>query len=144
MDKLERLKKMIGYLIYTDKLSIKSTQSEIAERVNANKVSVSRALSGNEEFLTDSFLDRLNNAFGGEFNPEWVKRGEGDMLNSIEYKTSGNDSPIVGHKAKIIGNNNFSPQQSDSAGYQEIIKRYQGQLEKTLHVIDKLIDKYGQ
>ena len=70
--KIERVSKLIGYLIFIGKLPICSIQKVISDKLNANKVSISRALSGNEEYLTDSFIERLNNGFGGLFELNWL------------------------------------------------------------------------
>jgi hypothetical protein len=80
--KLERLINLIGYLIYTGKLSIKSIQSDIAKAINANNVSVSRALNGTKNYLTDDFIKRINNAFGNPFNTEWIINGIGEKINN--------------------------------------------------------------
>jgi transcriptional regulator with XRE-family HTH domain len=75
--RLERLNMLIGYLIYTGDLSCKAIQKEIADKLNANKVNISKALNGNEDYLTDSFIERFNTAFGSPFDKEWLLKGEG-------------------------------------------------------------------
>lgn len=64
------------------------TQSDLAEKMQSNKVNVSRAMAGNERYLTDKFLKRLNNSFGGVFNEEWLLYGDGEMLNSNPIYTN--------------------------------------------------------
>jgi transcriptional regulator with XRE-family HTH domain len=68
--KLERLNSLVGFLIYNGNLSCKGIQKEIAAKMNASKVSISRALNGNKGYLTDSFIERLNAAFGSPFDNE--------------------------------------------------------------------------
>ena len=77
--KIERINKLIRHLVFKEKLPVNSIQKVIAEKLNANKISISRALSGNEEYLTDSFIERLNNAFDNEFNLDWLLTGIGNM-----------------------------------------------------------------
>ena len=64
------------------------TQSDLAEKMQSNKVNVSRAMAGNERYLTDKFLKRLNNSFGGVFNEDWLLYGDGEMLNSNPIYTN--------------------------------------------------------
>lgn len=64
------------------------TQSDLAEKMQSNKVNVSRAMAGNERYLTDKFLKRLNNSFGGVFNEDWLLYGDGEMLDSNPIHTS--------------------------------------------------------
>lgn len=52
-----------------------------------SKVSVSRAFSGNDKYLTKSFLKRFNSAFNDIFNEEWLTNNKGDMLNVTDDNT---------------------------------------------------------
>lgn len=64
------------------------TQLDLAEKMMSDKNTISRALKGNERYLTDKFLKRLNNSFGGVFNEEWLLYGDGEMLNSNPIYTN--------------------------------------------------------
>lgn len=64
------------------------TQLDLAEKMMSDKNTISRALKGNERYLTDKFLKRLNNSFGGVFNEEWLLDGDGEMLNSNPMHTN--------------------------------------------------------
>ncbi|NMA74477.1 MAG: hypothetical protein GX963_10030 [Bacteroidales bacterium] len=57
------------------------TQKNLAEKINSSSPNVSRAMKGDEEYLTDSLLLRINEAFDNIFNEEWLLSGEGEMLN---------------------------------------------------------------
>jgi phage repressor protein C with HTH and peptisase S24 domain len=81
--KLERLNVLIGYLIYNGNLSCKAIQKEIADKMGANKVSISKALSGDKEYLTDSFIGRFNEAFGFPFDDEWLLGDSEEMPKEI-------------------------------------------------------------
>lgn len=76
-NKEERLQMAVRYLISEGHID---TQKDIADRMNANKVSISNALKGNEKYLTDKFMERFNSSFGGIFNTMWLIDGIGDML----------------------------------------------------------------
>jgi hypothetical protein len=98
--KVERVNKLIGYLIFTGKLSIHSLQKTISETLKANKVSVSRALKGDEGYLTDSFIERLNSGFENPFELDWLLlKSDGNMLRNahIGHTTNGDYSPITGN-----------------------------------------------
>ena len=59
----------------------------------ASASNVSSALSGVETVLTDKFMSRFNESFGGLFNDEWLLSGEGEMLKdgSMPRPKSSND-----------------------------------------------------
>lgn len=79
MDKKSRLKKAFDYL---KENGIAHTQKEIATQMGATPPNVSSALKGVENVLTDSFLNRFNEAYGGIFSINWLIKGEGDMLSN--------------------------------------------------------------
>jgi hypothetical protein len=132
--KLLRLEKLIGYLIFTGKIPIHSIQSELASKIEANKVSISRALSGEKKYLTDNFIERLNSEFGEQFNLEWLLSGEGEMLktnNQISENNSGTG---------IIGNNVNGGGINDNKiilEMVEILKKKDEQIDKLLQIIQK-------
>jgi hypothetical protein len=84
MTKLERTIKLIGYLIFTEKLSLKAIQQEIAVKIGYNRIGVSKALNGDEKYLTDNFLEKFNYKFGVPFNVEWLLFGKGEPLSAKE------------------------------------------------------------
>ncbi|NDV58941.1 S24 family peptidase [Bacteroides sp. 519] len=75
--KISRLRIAFEYL---KENGIANTQAEVAQKMNAADVTISRAFNGNEKYLTDKFLKRFNRGFGEIFNLNWLQRGEGDML----------------------------------------------------------------
>lgn len=79
-EKIDRINKIVSYLIGKDLISRQSPQKDIAEKIKSNSTNVSYALNGNSRYLTDSFLKRTNKAFGSIFNESWLLTGEGDML----------------------------------------------------------------
>jgi len=83
MDK-EILKKAFSYLRTLGKAH---TQKDLAEAMQYNPASVSRAFSGDNRYLTEDFLISLNKAFGNIFRQEWLMTGEGEMLISQQPKT---------------------------------------------------------
>jgi hypothetical protein len=58
--KLDRLNCLIRFLIFSEKISYKSTQKDIQKAMNRD--SISKALNGDENYLTDNFLKVLKSA----------------------------------------------------------------------------------
>lgn len=55
-------------------------QQDVAEMMGTDKANISRALKGDEKYLTNRFLRRFNEAYGNIFNIEWLIDGVGEML----------------------------------------------------------------
>lgn len=85
MNRLERLKKSIDYLIKNGYIHF---QTDIAKKMDSHPQPVSRACNGDERYLTDKFLKRFNAAFNNIFNIEWLLTGEGEMLSSTAETTN--------------------------------------------------------
>jgi hypothetical protein len=157
-EKLNRLNALIRYLIWKEQISYLSPQKDISDRIDANNVSISNALNGNEKYLTDKLLERINNAYGKPFNIEWLLHGDGEMykdsqiVGEISNPTisgnSGNSNIIanVQGEVKNITNHQITEEtiKRASFGYQDIIKTYQEHAERLLCIIEKLSDKYGK
>lgn len=79
--KSERIDQVYRHLM---KINAISSKKDIAKKMDAAYTNVSRALNGDEKYLTDSFTERLNKSFGGLFNVEWITDGKGDMLRNPE------------------------------------------------------------
>ena len=100
MDKRERLNLAYNHLKSIGRIH---TQKDLAEKMGATPQNVSAALKGSASVLTDRFLIRLNEAFYGMFNLDWLITGIGDML-------SPTGKPLIADNAvsylPSIGNNN--------------------------------------
>lgn len=70
-----RLEDVVAY-IKGNKLA--KTQKEIALDININTVNLSRALNGDERYLTNSFLKKISDKY--HINIVWLLTGEGSML----------------------------------------------------------------
>ena len=77
MTQQDTLNKAIEYLKYQ---GLVSSKTDLAEQMGANRVSVSRACSGDPAYLTTDFIQRLNTTFGSIFSLSWLLTGEGSML----------------------------------------------------------------
>lgn len=77
MSKKNRIQEAFNYLKYK---GLTTSQKDLSEKMGANRVSVSRALNGDESYLTDDFIERLNTTFNSIFSSSWLLTGEGSML----------------------------------------------------------------
>lgn len=77
MERHERLKKAVEYLLKSGKLSKKKDLPSI---LNRRPETISRSLNGKNGNPTDDFFIIFNNAFGSSFNLDWLLKGDGDML----------------------------------------------------------------
>lgn len=80
-DRVERIGSCIEYLKGIGKIH---KQQDIADKVGMDKSNLSRALNGDDRYLTDRFLQRFNVAFDNVFNTSWLLAGEGKMLRQPE------------------------------------------------------------
>ncbi len=70
-----------------------SKKQDLADKMGVNKSSVSRAFSGSDSYLTDSFLEKFSDCFGGIFNMGWLLTGKGSMFaNNPDGIVAGRDN----------------------------------------------------
>lgn len=77
---MERAKRLREAFNYVRGKGLIHTQKDLSVRMQASEANVSKALKGEEQILTDSFLRRFNTAFDNIFNSQWLLMGEGDMF----------------------------------------------------------------
>lgn len=68
------------------------TQKDISDRGLIAKTNLSRAIKGDERYLTHKFLEKFASEFN--FNYEWLLTGTGEMLNDSEEETIGKQYSI--------------------------------------------------
>jgi len=137
--KLERVDFLIRFLIYSKKLSYNNYKKDLSEGMKTHYVTISRALSGDESYLTDNFIEKLNNTFGNPFNLDWLLNGEGECYNNQQV---GNIENSVAVGVNVFGSNN-SFQVPESivkviTNYDERMKNQQKQMDKLLVIIENL------
>ncbi len=126
MNKKERFLQAYNYL---REKGLVHTQRNVSERMQTSDSNISKAIHGEEKYLTDKFLRRFNRAYNSMFNEEWLIFGEGEMFAPLPTTTISQTS--------VIGNNNATV--SDSAFMEEL--RQQRELVKTAQEqVNKLID----
>lgn len=90
-EKLQRLNQMFEYL---QSKGLVINKKDLSEKMRMrSQASLSRAFSGQERYLTDALLERINTSFGNIFSVEWMKTGNGQML-------IGTKDQIVAHVLK--------------------------------------------
>jgi hypothetical protein len=143
--KLERVNKLIGFLIFTGQLSLKATQQQIAAKMNYNKSSTTKALNGYEDYLTDSFIKKFNEAFGNPFENDWLIEGIGVPCKNITCGDIFKSVVVNGDVQGDIDNSNKSidvQQISDLNSCIDYIKQvvsnaFQRDQEKEKRIIEK-------
>lgn len=75
IDKKNRLEKAVAYL---KGAQIIKNQKDISDTGIVSEESLTRALKGNEKYLTDNFLKKIAAKYG--FNKDWLLTGNGSML----------------------------------------------------------------
>ncbi|CAA7389522.1 hypothetical protein [Chryseobacterium fistulae] len=115
---------------------IAKTQKSIASMLEINEVTLSRALNGNEDYLTESFLKKFADIF--EFNENWLLVGKGDMLNTTKIKGNNN----LNNTGNVGGNilNNSNSQSKCLADSIEILKNIIEEKDELLKAKDEIIN----
>lgn len=127
MDKQKRLLQVYEYLRTK---GLTRSQRELSETMQVSESTVSKALKGQDAYLTDKLLKRLNKSFGYLFNEDWLLYGVGDMLNS---------TPLQVNQSNIHGDNNVNTSLVDElAKAHDIASKAQEHVDKLLSIIDKL------
>lgn len=99
MDKKDRLNRAYSFLRYE---GVIKNQTEFAKKMGASRSSVSSALSGNELFLTDTFLMRFAHSFK-QISLDWLLREEGPMLTiTPEFKSENTPQVLEGYVNKDV------------------------------------------
>ena len=106
---------------------------DVADKMGASRPNVSAAMNGDEKNLTDKFLKRFNDAYGGLFNDEWLLTGKGEMLRPIISQTvngAGNNSVNV--------NSDLSKALEEIAAQRRVTEKAQEQIDRLLSIIEKM------
>lgn len=127
MEKQERFKMAFSYL---KGKGLIHKQKDVAEKMGSTEPNVSAALKGVDKVLTDKFLNRFNEAFGGIFDEKWLLWGNGDMLKPTVFQNNENGDNIQGHSVTV---------NKTEKDYLEIIKNQSEQISKSQEQIDKLL-----
>lgn len=126
MEKKERINQAFSYLKDN---GLVHTQKDLAERMGSTAPNVSSALKGVDNVLTDNFLLRFNNAFGGIFNDNWLLTGEGSMLSASE-------SDSVSASSSTDLSSALNKAMDEIAAQRRITEKSQQQIDRLLSLLE--------
>lgn len=127
--KKNRLEEAVAYLKGS---RVVKTQKEIADQLGTYTSNLSKAINGDEKYLTDNFLQRLSDEYG--FSINWLLIGEGQMLKD---NTAGRD--IITGGTNITGEieGNATINVDNSRGFSKELSDAQ---EKNLVLMEEKVD----
>lgn len=102
MEKKERFNKLIRYIIWAYDVPFQSALKTIAEKVGVGHSNLSTALRGNETYLTDNLITKVNYAYGEPFRREWLLFGTGDMLKDNTQVLLNDPESIIASQQETI------------------------------------------
>lgn len=81
MNELERLKKLVSWIIFS---GYAKNESELASKLGYTKSSFSQIMNGRVP-VADRFLNKISEIVSN-LNIEWIRFGTGDMLNDTDLE----------------------------------------------------------
>jgi hypothetical protein len=133
MNRSERFKKLIEYLIAN---KIVRNQQEFVEDIGSDKATVSQIKNGKLDIPNNLFV-KIKSAYP-ELNIEWLMKGEGEMVKSIQKLENVNSSVAIGRDAN--GSEiHITSQKMDE--FIRIMGKNQEHTDRMLAIIEKLINK---
>ena len=126
----ERQKRLIEVYEYLRKHFDIHTKTGFAEALGYGRTSLSAAMNGKQDYLTDSLFQSICNKWDGVFNIDYLLTGEGDLLLS--------ESEVMAIQKKTVSNLPDSRNQSTSEVV-ELLKEQIQILKNQLADKDRLI-----
>lgn len=115
------------------------TRKDLAEAIGSRPESISSALNGNEQYLTDNLFRKIGYFFGDIFSKEWLETGEGDMLVT---QSIGNieKSTVVGNNVKGNGIHINNSNESEAVALLRAqLQEKEAEIVRLHSIIDKLL-----
>lgn len=82
----ERQKRLIEVYNHLRKHFAVHTKTGFAEALHYGRTSMSAALNGKAEYLTDALMKNICDVYPGVFNLDYLLNGEGELLASNQYE----------------------------------------------------------
>lgn len=102
MDKKERFNKLIRYIIWAYDVPFQSALKTIAEKVGVGHSNLSSALRGNEIYLTDNLITKVNYTYNEPFRREWLIFGTGEMLTDSSQAVMNDPATVISSQQDTI------------------------------------------
>ncbi len=137
MTRNERMQTAFNYLRLE---GLANNQRNLSEKVGTTPSNVSKALKGDERFLTDKFLRRFNAAFGNVFNEDWLLTGEGEMLrpSASVHQQGGDNATQVGGDYNVNSAAALERALDEIAEQRKLVATAQGQISRLIAVIERM------
>jgi hypothetical protein len=102
-----RLKAAYHYLMGINMII---NQQDLADKMKYSRTSISKALNGYDDYLTENFMTNLGNTFPDIFNSDWLMKGTGEMLkNNVNINSVGRDmAGTIVQQGNNIGGHNLN------------------------------------
>ena len=118
------------------------TQKEFASSISMNDESISAAMNGKAQYLTDSLFRKIGYYYGDIFDKEWLDSGKGDMLVSQNIGDVKNSSMVSGNNVKGNGNKiNCGTEKEAIALLRQQLQEKEAEIVRLHDIIDKLLNK---
>lgn len=139
MDKIIRQQQLRAIYDHLRSIGRVHTQKEFASSLSMNDESLSAALNGKKQYLTDNLFRKIGYYYGDIFSRDWLDTGEGDMLVS---QSIGNieKSTVVGNNVKGNGIHiNNAPESEAVALLRQQLAEKEAEIVRLHTIIDKLL-----
>lgn len=141
MERKERIRNAYEYLKSIGKVN---TQQDVANTMDIKKESVSRAFNGNENYLTDKFVRRFNQAYDNIFNVKWLLNEEGNMMAPTQSVGDISNSSVSGVNVNgqeiHINPDAYNTLLKIVESNQKTTEKFQEQIDRLISIIEH---KYG-
>lgn len=133
--KVDRIATAIEYL---KSIGAVHRQQDVATKMGATSSTMSRALGGDEKYLTEKFIQRFNMAFDCIFNESWLLGEDGEMLKEpINQEANGDNNTQVAGNANHV--NSTAAMQLALSEISEMRKLIQEQVRNNQEQFNKFI-----
>ncbi len=139
MDKIIRQQQLRSIYEHLRSIGRVHTQKEFAKSISVNDESLSAALNGKEQYLTDNLFRKIGYYYGDVFARKWLDTGDGEML----------VSQSIGHieKSTVVGNNvtgngihiNNAPESEAIALLRVQLREKEAEIVRLHTIIEKLL-----
>lgn len=113
-------------------------QADIADQLGIARGNISRAMNGDNKYLTNKFLVRFNAAFQNIFSEDWLLTGKGEMLTpSINQTISGDgNTAVAGNGNNVSTTHQLDKALDEIAAQRKVTEKAQEQIDHLIAIIE--------